>query len=187
MRMKTRPCSKRGQSWAMIKSRAPPPPIQESHSQMKPQHWGRAAEIPIGGAQGKVKLCQNAYIVNFFLHCEVVSLHCYILTHHSFLGNIFTRILIRAPGIKIWDLSSPLQKNCIRLLRAGKSFDLMLGCWTQCWTMAAPGDGKGPKVCTRVILSVDTRKQKWIHNNHQHAEVCTRVTLIELNVEPFIT
>ena len=66
MRMKTRPCSKRGQSRAMIKSRAPPPPIQESHSQMKPQHWGRAAEIPIGGAQGKVKLCQNAYIVNFF-------------------------------------------------------------------------------------------------------------------------
>ena len=79
------------------------------------------------------------------------------------------------------------KKNCIRLLRAGKSFDLMLGCWTQCWTMAAPGDGKGPKVCTRVILSVDTRKQKWIHGKHQHAEVCTRVPLVELNIEPFIT
>ena len=113
MRMKTRPCSKRGQSRAMIKSRAPPPPIQESHSQMKPQHWGRAAEIPIGGAQGKVKLCQNAYIVNLFLHCEVVLLHCYILTHHSFLVNIFTRLLIRAPGINIWDSSSPLQKTAL--------------------------------------------------------------------------
>ena len=76
MRMKTRPCSKRGQSRAMIKSRAPPPPIQESHSQMKPQHWGRAAEIPIGGAQGKVKLCQNSYIVKFV--CIVRLSYCIV-------------------------------------------------------------------------------------------------------------
>ena len=83
MRMKTRPCSKRGQSRAMIKSRAPPPPIQESHSQMKPQHWGRAAEIPIGGVQGKVKLCKkDSDIVKL---CYIVRLcHFYILTHHSF-------------------------------------------------------------------------------------------------------
>ena len=116
MRMKTRPCSKRGQSRAMIKSRAPPPPIQESHSQMKPQHWGRAAEIPIGGAQGKVKLCQNSYIVKF---CYIVRVsHCIvtfwlIFWPYSVLGNLFTQILIRAPGINIWDSSSPLQKTAL--------------------------------------------------------------------------
>ena len=187
MRMKNRPCSKRGQSWAMIKSRAPPPPIQESHSQMKPQHWGRAAEIPIGGAQGKVKLCQNSYIVKY---CYIVRLsYCivtfWLITHFWETSSPEYSSGHQASRFGIYRLLC--KKNCIRLLRAGKSFDLMLGCWTQCWTMAAPGDGKGPKVCTRVILSVDTRKQKWIHNKHQHAKVCTRVTLVELNVEPFIT
>ena len=125
------------------------------------------------------------------LHCEGVSLHCYILTHL----------------LTIFSFGKPLHPNTHQGTRhqhlgfiVSSPKKAALDCCGQenplIWCLAAepsvepwqPLAMERVQKCAQGSFSVWTHtNQKWIHNKHNHAEMYTRVTLVELNVEPFIT
>ena len=134
-----------------------PPPIQESHSDMKPRHWGRRAKILEEIQPPRTCLfipCNVGFVSMLYILLSIPAVPSRDVKNHSQVGWIFqywTKLQ------HFWWIHQ--RENTIRYLqRGGKVWVGMAGggkAWSDGWQLilvlrqgAASGDGKDPTVCT---------------------------------------